>query len=175
MAHRDSSVQNSNLKVICRSNNNPVFEVASAKPNSSIISNAGWSIQSSISSLISHSHSGPTQVISTDMVSLSYSTASCYSSVSPAALSSTSGLGSSMSDPKSVDASPGEVATMPGNTSFSCPSGNGNSNHFHSDLNMMKTEVSFVNCSMIRKCIYCFSLDIFILKIKFLKIILMNY
>ncbi|KAG5453146.1 Zinc finger MYND domain-containing protein 11 [Clonorchis sinensis] len=48
---------------------------------------------------------------------------SCYSSVSPAALSTTSGLGSSLSDPKSVDASPGEVATMLGNTSFSCSSG----------------------------------------------------
>ncbi|CAH8650641.1 unnamed protein product [Heterobilharzia americana] len=67
---------------------------------------------------------------------------SCYSSVSPAALSSTSGLGSSLSDPKSVDASPGEVATMLGSASFSCSSGNGNGSlvHLQSDSSMMKTE-----------------------------------
>ncbi|CAL8103186.1 unnamed protein product [Calicophoron daubneyi] len=59
--------------------------------------------------------------------SSSSSASSCYSSVSPAALSTTSGLGSSLSDPKSVDASPGEVAALLGNTSFSCPNGNAGS------------------------------------------------
>nr|AAW26312.1 SJCHGC09346 protein [Schistosoma japonicum] len=60
----------------------------------------------------------------------------------PAALSSTSGLGSSLSDPKSVDASPGEVATMLGSAPFSCSSGNGNGPvpHLQSDSNMIKTE-----------------------------------
>lgn len=73
----------------------------------------------------------------------SSASSSCYSSVSPAALSSTSGLGSSLSDPKSVDASPGEVATMLGNAPFSCSSGNGSGlvAHLQSDSNMIKTEV----------------------------------
>ncbi|TNN20129.1 Zinc finger MYND domain-containing protein [Schistosoma japonicum] len=72
----------------------------------------------------------------------SSASSSCYSSVSPAALSSTSGLGSSLSDPKSVDASPGEVATMLGSAPFSCSSGNGNGPvpHLQSDSNMIKTE-----------------------------------
>ncbi|CAH8875615.1 unnamed protein product [Trichobilharzia szidati] len=95
---------------------------------------------------------GPTPPLPSS--SNSSAASSCYSSVSPAALSSTSGLGSSLSDPKSVDASPGgEVANMlgGGNASFSSGSGNGATGgsliHLQTDSNsgissniMMKTE-----------------------------------
>ncbi|TPP61877.1 Zinc finger MYND domain-containing protein 11 [Fasciola gigantica] len=71
---------------------------------------------------------GPTPPFSCN--SSSSSASSCYSSVSPAALSTTSGLGSSVSDPKSVDASPGEVtAAMLGNPYFCCTSNGNNANH----------------------------------------------
>ncbi|KAA0194068.1 Zinc finger MYND domain containing protein 11 [Fasciolopsis buskii] len=70
---------------------------------------------------------GPTPPFSCN--SSSSSASSCYSSVSPAALSTTSGLGSSVSDPKSVDASPGEMtAAVLGNPYFCCTSNENNLN-----------------------------------------------
>lgn len=67
---------------------------------------------------------GPTPPFSCN--SSSSSASSCYSSVSPAALSTTSGLGSSVSDPKSVDASPGEMTAVALGNPYFCCTTNGN-------------------------------------------------
>ncbi|KAA3675115.1 uncharacterized protein DEA37_0006251 [Paragonimus westermani] len=107
------------------------FVNSTTKLGGASVGNTGWSSLSRLSSSygnhtpLTHPQtqatSGPTPTGPTPPSSSSCSS-SCYSSVSPAALSTTSGLGSSLSDPKSVDASPVEVAALLGNTSFSCPS-----------------------------------------------------
>ncbi|CAH8588705.1 unnamed protein product [Dicrocoelium dendriticum] len=102
---------------------------------------AHFGSQTPTSHLVSSSNSTLTSTGPTPP-SYSLSSSSCYSSVSPAALSTTSGLGSSLSDPKSVDASPGEVAVVLGSAAFSCSS-NGHSTSqsvaMHSDSALIKS------------------------------------
>ncbi|CAH8680234.1 negative regulation of extrinsic apoptotic signaling pathway, variant 2 [Schistosoma haematobium] len=139
-----SSAPNSSVK-------NFAFDSPNTKLSSKTVHPSGWSSGTKILSTFNDQPSAAPQLthptganVSTGPTPPSNSSASssCYSSVSPAALSSTSGLGSSLSDPKSVDASPGEVATMLGNAPFSCSSGNGSGlvAHLQSDSNMIKTE-----------------------------------
>ncbi|CAH8563677.1 unnamed protein product [Schistosoma turkestanicum] len=141
---QSSSAPNSSVK-------NFAFDSPNTKLNSKTVHPSGWSSGTKILSTFNDQTSGAPQLthptgthLATGPTPPSNSSASssCYSSVSPAALSSTSGLGSSLSDPKSVDASPGEVATMLGNAPFSCSSGSGNGPvaHLQSDSNMMKAE-----------------------------------